>query len=112
MQPRPSRLITATILLALAATTGPTPRADLRKVLDIAGMESTGSGELWVAVRDDLGRRRQITYPLRYADTTSGRYLVTMSESGEVWLLVAPASRHDVAVRLRNLYQEIANPDK
>ena len=97
---------------ASEATTGPVPRADLRKVLDIASLESTGSGELWVAVRDNLGRRRQVAYPLRYADTTSGRYLVTMSESGEIWLLVAPASRNDVALRLRNLHQEIANPDK
>jgi ESX secretion-associated protein EspG len=89
----------------------PVPGADLRQVLHITGLSTTGSGELWVAIRDSMGRRRQIPYPLRYADTESGRYLnlATLSGNGELWLLVAPATRHDLAARLRILHHAAGN---
>ena len=89
----------------------PVPRADLRQVLRITGLPTTGSGELWIAIRDSMGRRRQIPSPLRYADTESGRYLnlATLSGNGEMWLLVAPGTRHDLAIRLRNLHSAISN---
>jgi hypothetical protein len=96
-----------------AVAVNPVPRADLRQVLRITGLPVSGSGELWVAVRDGLGRRRQILYPIRYADTEYGRYLnlATLSGNGEIWLLVAPATRHDLAARLRNLHETVVNPE-
>ncbi len=80
-------------------------RPDLRQVLQVMAQPSTGSGELWVAVRDSLGRRTEITHPLRYADTAWGRFLnlATVSSGGDLWLTVAPASPSDLVTRLRSL---------
>jgi hypothetical protein len=92
-----------------AVTARPLPRGDLRQVLHITELPVLDSGELWVAVRDSLGRSRRIPYPLRYADTESGRYLnvATVSGNGEVWLLVAPATPAMLAAKLRELHQSL-----
>jgi hypothetical protein len=57
---------------------------------------------LRVAVRDHLGRRQVAAQALHYVDTAQGRYL-TLSEvaSGEQYVLVIPATRADLAARLR-----------
>jgi hypothetical protein len=89
-------------------TARPIPRTELQQVLRITALPTHGSGELWVAVRDNVGRRRQVPFPLRYADTASGRYLNLVSGNGEVWLLVAPATRHDLAARLRALHRDLS----
>ncbi|SMD16364.1 EspG family protein [Kibdelosporangium aridum] len=80
-------------------------RPDLRQVLQVMAQPSAGSGELWVAVRDSLGRRTEVTHPLRYADTKWGRFLnlATVSSGGDLWLTVAPASPSELVTRLRSL---------
>lgn len=92
-----------------AVNVRPVPRAALRKALDVIALPTSGSGELWVAARDSLGRRRQIACPLRYADTERGRFLTvaTVSESGEQWVTLAPAARAEIARRLRQLRESL-----
>jgi hypothetical protein len=92
-----------------AVNVQPVPRAEVRQVLRVAELAATGSGELWVAVRDKVGRRRQVSHPLRYADTEWGRFLnlVKVADGGEQWFVVAPASRGELVARLRSLHQEL-----
>ncbi|CAM4001089.1 hypothetical protein KIPE111705_35625 [Kibdelosporangium persicum] len=93
-----------------AVSVRPVPRADLRQVLKIIALPTSGSGELWVAVRDDLGRRREIPHPLRYADTEWGRFLnhASATDSGELWMTVAPAPPTELVARLRKLEHSLA----
>jgi hypothetical protein len=81
--------------------------ADVRAVQDIAAMPTTGGGELHVAVRDRMARRRAVRYPLRYADTTAGRWQNYMIDAGngEHRVLVAPASRADLVRRLQEMHR-------
>lgn len=97
-----------------AVSVHPVPRAELRQVLRVAELPATGSGELWVAMRDKVGRRRQVSHPLRYADTEWGRFLnlVKVADSGEQWFVVAPAPRGEIVARLQSLYQELAQPKR
>lgn len=81
--------------------------ADVRAVQQITAQPVTGGGELYVAVRDRLGRRRAVAYPLRYADTVSGRWLNLMTDAGggEHRVLLAPASRADLIGRLQEMHR-------
>ncbi|CAM3880432.1 ESX secretion-associated protein EspG [Kibdelosporangium persicum] len=90
-------------------TARPLPRGDLRQALHVSELPVLDSGELWVAVRDGLGRRRRIPYPLCYADTESGRYftVATVSDNGDVWVLVAPAAPAALVAKLRELHQSL-----
>nr|WP_198151770.1 ESX secretion-associated protein EspG [Kibdelosporangium sp. MJ126-NF4]CEL18895.1 hypothetical protein [Kibdelosporangium sp. MJ126-NF4]CTQ95301.1 hypothetical protein [Kibdelosporangium sp. MJ126-NF4] len=85
------------------------PRTDLRKVMQVIAQPTSGSGELWVAARDSIGRRRVVASPLRYADTTWGRFLnvATVSDGGELWWTLAPAGPAELARRLRELRQSL-----
>jgi EspG family len=82
---------------------------EVRAVQQIAERPVTGGGELYVAVRDRMSRRRAVAYPLRYADTTSGRWLNHMTDAGggEHRVLVAPASRADLVRRLQEMYRTL-----
>jgi hypothetical protein len=82
---------------------------EVRAVQQIAERPVTGGGELYVAVRDRMSRRRAVAYPLRYADTTSGRWLNHMTDAGggEHRVLVAPASRADLVRRLQEMYRAL-----
>jgi hypothetical protein len=90
-----------------AVSVQPVPRAEVRQVLRVAELPATGSGELWVAVRDKVGRRRQVSHPLRYADTERGRFLNLLQED---WFVLAPASWSELVTRLRNLHKELTRP--
>lgn len=81
--------------------------AEVRAVQQIAAQPVTGGGELYVAVRDRMSRRRAVTYPLRYADTVTGRWLNLMSDAGggEHRVLVAPASKADLVGRLQEMHR-------
>jgi hypothetical protein len=82
---------------------------EVRAVQQISAQPVTGGGELYVAVRDRMSRRRAVAYPLRYADTTSGRWLNHMTDAGggEHRVLVAPASRQDLIRRLQEMYRAL-----
>jgi hypothetical protein len=84
----------------------PAPR-EVRAVQQIAALPTTGGGELYVAVRDRAARRRSVTYPLRYADTVTGRWLNHMSDAGggEQRVLVAPATKADLIRRLQEMHR-------
>ncbi len=82
---------------------------EVRAVQSIAEQPTTGGGELHVAVRDRMARRRAVPYPLRYADTVTGRWLNHMTDAGggEHRVLVAPASPLDLVRRLQEMYRTL-----
>lgn len=79
----------------------------VRAVQHIAAQPVAGGGELYVAVRDRMARRRPVAYPLRYVDTTMGRWLNHMTDAGggEQRVLVAPATRADLVRRLQEMHR-------
>jgi hypothetical protein len=84
---------------------------EVRIVQQIIAQPMTGGGELYVAVRDRMGRRVAVTDPLRYADTAGGRWLnhTTSSRDGEARVLVAPAARADLVARLQEMHRGLAS---
>jgi EspG family len=85
------------------------PPADVRAVQQITAQPTTGGGELYVAVRDRMSRRRALPYPLRYADTGAGRWLNHMTDApgGEHRVVVAPATRTDLVRRLQEMHRTL-----
>lgn len=81
---------------------------EVRIVQQIVAQPTTGGGELYVAIRDRMGRRRATPEPLRFADTVNGRWLnhTTAGPDGER-VLVAPATRQDLAGRLQELHRTL-----
>lgn len=93
-----------------AAGVGTMPASrEIRLAQRIAAAPTTGGGQLSVAVRDGLGRRRACEHPLRYADTESGRWvnLMTPLPGGDNRILVAPASKPDLVARLHELQRAL-----
>ena len=82
---------------------------EVRIVQQIMSQPTTGGGELYVAVRDRMGRRKPVTDPLRYADTENGRWLnySTTTGDGDERVLVAPATRADLAARLQEMHRTL-----
>jgi EspG family len=94
-----------------AAGVGMRPaRPEVRIVQQIASQPTLGGGELYVAVRDRMGRRKAVADPLRYADTANGRWLnyTTTSSDGEQRILVAPATRADLVSRLQEMHRNLS----
>jgi hypothetical protein len=84
-------------------------RADVatRRAQQITALATSGSGELYAAVRDSVGRHR-VSVPLCYADTADGRYqIVTAVTDGQHRVLIAPASRADLVRRLTELRRSL-----
>ena len=81
---------------------------EVRLAQKIAELPTIGGGQLYVAVRDGLGRRRATEQPLRYADTANGRWLNhTTAVSGDNRILIAPASRRDLVVKLQEMHASL-----
>lgn len=83
---------------------------EVRIVQQIVAQPTVGGGELYVAVRDRLGRRNVTEEPLRYADTEQGRWLnyTTPAGNGEQRILVAPATRADLVGRLQEMHRNLS----
>jgi len=83
---------------------------EVRILQQIIAQPTTGGGELYVAIRDRMGRRKPVPDPLRYADTENGRWLnhTTTARDGEQRILVAPATRADLAARLQNMHRTLS----
>lgn len=83
---------------------------EVRIVEQIISQPTTGGGELYVAIRDRMGRRRPVGEPLRYADTVNGRWLnyMTTTSDGEQRILIAPATRNDLAGRLQDMHRALS----
>lgn len=82
---------------------------EVRIVQQVIAQPTTGTGELYVAVRDRMGRRTSVRAPLRYADTANGRWLnyMTPTEDGDERVLVSPASRTDLVARLQEMHRNL-----
>lgn len=87
-----------------AVRVGPASLA-VRRVERLVALPLSGKGELYAAVRDGMGRYR-VSEPVRYADTEKGRYVNLATERDQV--LVAPAGRADLVVRLKDLRRSLA----
>lgn len=78
--------------------------AQLNVVRQLRQLPSTAGGELHVGIRDNVGRHAESSYPLRYIDTSNGRWLsARTSSSGEPWLVFTPGSPQELAARLHDL---------
>jgi EspG family len=86
------------------------PPPEIRVVQQVMSLPTTGGGELYVAVRDRMSRRRTVPYPLRYADTESGRWLNHMTDApgGEHRVMVSPATRTDLVRRLQEMHRDLS----
>lgn len=84
---------------------------EVRIVQQVISQPTTGAGELYVAVRDRMGRRTPCRAPLRYADTTNGRWLnhMTPTGDGDERVLVAPATRSDLIGRLQEMHRNLTS---
>ncbi|MBB4910028.1 ESX secretion-associated protein EspG [Actinophytocola algeriensis] len=82
---------------------------EVRIVQQVIAQPTTGSGELYVAVRDRMGRRNPVRTPLRYADTATGRWLnyMTPAPEGDERVLIAPATRNDLVGRLQEMHRNL-----
>jgi hypothetical protein len=72
----------------------------------LAGLPSTGHGELCVAKRDALSRRHRVPRPLRYTDTSEGRFMMRFLE-GEDLVQVVPAGQDDLVRYLAQMEQAL-----
>lgn len=85
-----------------------TPSPQVRLTHRIAALPKSGTGELHVAVRDDMGRRRQAPQPLCYVDTPHGRWLTQRLPSGsDEQLTLAPGSRAALASMLARMHRDL-----
>ncbi|MGB3439326.1 MAG: ESX secretion-associated protein EspG [Actinophytocola sp.] len=74
---------------------------EARRVRRLAALPVGGFGELSVATRDEWGRRRRAAQPLRYTDTSEGRFVLLPGAGDDV--RVAPASRDDLVRHLTRM---------
>lgn len=68
------------------------------------------AAQFYVAVRDELGRRRRCPFPLNVIDTDTGRWFVHRQHAagGQVWLTAAPATPQTVAAKLYEMRHALA----
>ena len=87
----------------------PAPAA-VRVIAQIADLPTTGTGELYVAVRDRMGRRRVSEPPLRYSDTSNGRWLGHAVPTGDdAQVFVAPATPGRLVSRLQEMHRALTS---
>lgn len=87
----------------------PAPAA-VRVIAQIAGLPTTGTGELYVAVRDRVGRRRASDPPLRYSDTSNGRWFGHAVPTGDdAQVFVAPATPGRLVSRLQEMHRALTS---
>ncbi len=83
---------------------------EVRMAQQIAQQPTVGGGELYVAVRDRLGRRKTVPQPLRYADTPTGRWLNYQTPTGDGGqrILLKPATQSELAGRLQEMHRALS----
>lgn len=86
-----------------------TAAPDIRLLQQLMNMPVAGTGQIFAAVRDELGRRRRVQHPIRVVDTTQGRLqnVTTGKPGGESWVVVAPAGRAALSDRLHTMHKEL-----
>ena len=83
----------------------PTPSADVRMLRTLMAQPRRASGQLHVAARDGLNRRRRSPNPLSYLDVPSGRWMTRATADG--WVLAAPATADLIATTLRRMRRQL-----
>jgi hypothetical protein len=96
---RAGRQLTATGAIVRKAS------PDARHAKQLLAQPRTGGGELWVAARDDAGRRHVVKQPLRYADIAGGRHLITTNGAAQVRLI--PAGRTQLITVLNQAHRNL-----
>jgi hypothetical protein len=78
------------------------------EVQRVAALPHTGSGELFVAVRDGFGGYRKVDQPLRYVDTANGRFLNRVTGTGvEARVRVGPGGRAELVRELTEMHRSL-----
>jgi hypothetical protein len=75
-----------------------------------AQLPTTGGGQLYVAVRDGLGRRRGDRAAAALRRHRNGRWLnhMTALGGGDHRILIAPASHRDLVTWLQEMYNSLS----
>lgn len=83
--------------------------ADGAKLRALVAQPSIGRGQLFVATRDQLGRRRRPDRPIYYLDTDGGRWMFHFSTArgGEPWLTAAPGAPEVLTRALYDTHREL-----
>lgn len=82
---------------------------DIRAVSQVMARPVYGSGELYVAERDERGTYATLPEPLHYVDTDWGRYLNYSIGSGDdEYLCLAPATPHTLTTEIEQLRRYLA----
>ncbi|MTD52769.1 ESX secretion-associated protein EspG [Amycolatopsis pithecellobii] len=85
------------------------PSWDIRDLVNVLQRPVTGTGELYVAHRDELNRYHRLEEPLHYADTDWGRYLnYTQGTGPDAEIHLAPGSPAALTEHLLRLEQTLA----
>lgn len=80
----------------------------IRQLQNITALPTDGGGELYVGLRDSIGRRKHTEQPLRYADTSEGRWLnITLPGQARTMLVISPGTRKDIAQRMRDMHSAL-----
>jgi len=86
------------------------PSWDIRDLVNVLQRPVTGTGELYVAHRDDLNRYTRLEQPLHYADTDWGRYLnYTLGTGPEAEIHLAPGDPAALIEHLLRLEKTLPN---
>ncbi|MCT2582372.1 ESX secretion-associated protein EspG [Actinophytocola gossypii] len=78
---------------------------EVRDAQRLAALPTTGHGELSVAKRDELGRRHRYPRPVRYTDTSEGRFVLLFDSDDQV--RVEPAGRVELVRHLERMVQAL-----
>lgn len=83
----------------------PGPSTDARMLLALMAEPRIGTGQLHVAVRDGLGRRRRSPHALGYVDIGAGRpgHGRWMTQLTSNWVYAAPATPQSLAAKLTEM---------
>lgn len=75
----------------------------------LVAQPSIGRGQLFVATRDQLGRRRKSARPIYYLDTDGGRWMFHFSapRGGQPWLTAAPGAPEVLARAMYDTHREL-----
>ncbi|MFC0432266.1 ESX secretion-associated protein EspG [Kutzneria buriramensis] len=75
----------------------------------LVGLPRTSGAQLYVAVRDRLGRRHRCPFPLNVIDTDAGRWFVQRQHNagGQAWLTAAPATPQVLSAKLYEMHSAL-----
>ena len=81
------------------------PSTDVRMLRTLMARPRTASGQLHVATRDRLNRRRRTPNPLSYLDVREGRWMTRATADG--WVHATPATARLIATTLGRMRRQL-----